>query len=151
MTLSLQEISDRMEIQDLCYHYADIIDRHAFDELVDVFTEDAHIDYSEVGGSEGGLAETIDFLKKAMTMFPNYHHLNANLQIKVDGETATGRIMCFNPMEVPNEDGSVAMMMVGIWYVDKYLRTAQGWRITRRAEEKSYMFHSSQFGQPSAG
>ncbi|MFQ3200830.1 MAG: hypothetical protein ACI9SK_001557, partial [Zhongshania sp.] len=33
MTLSLQEMSDRFEIQDMLYHYADIIDRKAVDEL----------------------------------------------------------------------------------------------------------------------
>ena len=44
--LSHQELSDRLEIQDLVFHYADLIDRRSFDELREVFTEDAHIDYS---------------------------------------------------------------------------------------------------------
>ena len=38
--LSQQELSDRLEIQDLVFHYADLIDRKCFDELRRVFTEE---------------------------------------------------------------------------------------------------------------
>jgi hypothetical protein len=73
MTLSLQEISDRLEIQDLIYDYSAII----------------------------------AFLHQVMGMFPNHQHLNANAQITVDG----------------------------------YRRTDAGWRISKRVEEKSYVFN----------
>jgi hypothetical protein len=53
MTLTLQEISDRLEIQDLLFQYADAIDQKRFDDLYDVFSEDAHVDYSVFGGSVG--------------------------------------------------------------------------------------------------
>ena len=44
--LSLQEISDRLEIQDLVWRYSEIIDAKDFDKLrEDVFTADAFIDY----------------------------------------------------------------------------------------------------------
>ena len=33
MTLSLEEISDRMEIEDLVYEYAAVIDQKRFDDL----------------------------------------------------------------------------------------------------------------------
>ena len=42
--LSQQELSDRFEIQDLVFRYAHLIDSRQFDELRDLFTEDAHID-----------------------------------------------------------------------------------------------------------
>ena len=141
MTLSLQEISDRMEIEDLVYEYAAIIDQKRFDDLRSVFTEDAHIDYSEVGGPVGTRDEIIAFLNQVMSMFPNHQHLNANPQIKVDGDTATGRVMCFNPQEMAKPDGSTHIFMVGLWYVDEYRRTSAGWRISKRTEEKSYLFN----------
>ena len=139
MTLSLQEISDRLELQDLIYAYSDIIDRKEFDRLRDIFTEDAYIDYTAMGGAAGGLEAIIAFLKDAMTLFPNSQHLNANIQIKVNGDEASGRVMCFNPMEMTRKDGGHEMFMCGIWYVDKYVRTEQGWRIRERVEEKSWM------------
>ena len=77
--LSQQELSDRFEIQDLLYNYADIIDSQEFDKLRDIFTEDAHIDYSAFGGAVGNLEEIIEFLKSAMIgLFPNTQHLNAS-------------------------------------------------------------------------
>ena len=141
MALSLEEMSDRFELQDLCFQYADIIDRCAFDELKNVFTHNAHIDYSAMGGSVGNLNETIEFLKMALPGFSAFQHLNANLQFTIDGDTATGRIMCFNPMEITVDNNNVHSFMLGLWYVDKYVRTADGWRIQERSEEKSWMLN----------
>ena len=145
MALSLQEISDRMEIQDLLYRYADVIDRKSFEELREVFSEDAHIDYSAFGGSVGDPDETIAFLEKAMKLFPNTQHLNANVQIQVDGDRGTGRVMCFNPQEMGLPGGGSQVFMLGLWYVDEYLRTERGWRIHRRHEEKSWVFNTPDF------
>lgn len=141
MALSLQEISDRLEIQDLVYEYSAIIDQKRFDDLREVFTEDAHIDYSAFGAPAGGREEIIAFLKQVMVMFPNHQHLNANAQITVDGDTATGRVMCFNPQEMSLPDGTTHIFMCGLWYIDEYRRTDEGWRISKRSEEKSYVFN----------
>lgn len=146
MALSLQEISDRFEIQDLLYHYADIIDFKRFDELRDVFTEDAHIDYSVYGGAVGNREQIIGFLKKAMTVFPNTQHLNANIQIKIDGDAANGRVMCFNPQEIL-VGKKTETYMLGLYYVDKYRRTEKGWRISERIEEKCWKFNVPDFMQ----
>ena len=146
--LSQQEISDRFEIQDLVYHYADLIDRRDIERLrTEVFTADAHIDYSAMGGSVGVLDETIAFLNAALTeeLFPNSQHLNANIQVKLQGDTATGRVMCLNPMEMSLPEGGSQTYFLGLWYVDEYRRTEQGWRIARRAEEKSWVFNTPEF------
>ena len=144
MPLSLQEMSDRFEIQDMLFRYADIIDRKAVDELNDIFTADAHIDYSAFGGSVGDRESTLDFLKQALPAFSASQHLNANVQIAVEGDTGTGRVMCFNPMEMPlGEEKQV--FMLGLWYVDSYRRTTEGWRICSRKEEKSWVFNVPDF------
>jgi len=143
--LSLQEISDRFEIQDLLYRYADIIDQKRFDDLRDVFSEDAHIDYSAVGGAVGDRESTIAFLKQALPAFKCYQHLNANIQIVVSGDSATGRVMCFNPQELKLGKDKSQLFMLGLWYVDKYVRTARGWRIQRRVEEMSWHFNAPEF------
>ena len=43
--LSLEEISDRLEIQQLLVAYSTAIDTRQFDDLAQVFTPDAYIDY----------------------------------------------------------------------------------------------------------
>lgn len=144
MALSVQEMSDRFEIQDMLYRYADIIDRKAVDELNDIFTPDAHIDYSAFGGSVGDRSSTLEFLKQALPAFSASQHLNANVQITVDGDEGSGRVMCFNPMEMPlGEERQV--FMLGLWYVDTYRRTPAGWRISSRKEEKSWVFNVPDF------
>jgi len=148
MSLTVGEMSDRFELQDLCYRYAQLIDDRAFGQLGSVFTQDAHIDYSAMGGAVGNLPDTIAFLTDAMTIFSNFQHLNSNLQFSVTGDRATGRVMCFNPMELEQDDGSVYSFMLGLWYNDEYIRTEQGWRIAKRSEEKSWMLNEPEFMKP---
>lgn len=146
--LSQQELSDRFEIQDLVFYYAHLIDVKRFDTLRDeVFTTDAHIDYSAMGGSVGDLEETITFLKASVTnaLFPNTQHLNANVQVKLHGDEAEGRVMCFNPMEMSIANAGTQTFFLGLWYVDRYRRTDKGWRIASRAEEKSWVFNLPDF------
>ena len=146
--LSQQELSDRFEIQDLVFHYAHLIDTKQIDRLRDdIFTADVHIDYSVFGGSVGDLEETIAFLKASLTreLFPNSQHLNANVQVQLQGDTATGRVMCFNPMEMQISEGKTHTFFLGLWYVDEYRRTEQGWRISRREEVKSWVFNTPDF------
>jgi hypothetical protein len=155
--LSLQEISDRLEIQDLVWRYSEIIDTRDFDALRDdVFTPDAFIDYTEFGGSQGNVEETIAFLHKAMKIFPAYQHMNANIQIKLDaapdgtvGETASGKVMCYNPQQLKPAEGEAEgeghIFVCGLWYHDDYVRTEAGWRIRKRVEQKSYVMHRPEF------
>jgi hypothetical protein len=66
MTLSLQQISDRLEIEDLVYCYSQAIDQQAFDVLDTVFTADAFVDYSAMGGAKGSYPEVKAFLQGAL-------------------------------------------------------------------------------------
>jgi len=146
--LSQQALSDRFEIQDLVFHYAHLIDSKEIEKLrTDIFTADAHIDYSAMGGSVGDLETTLDFLKASLVseLFPNSQHLNANVQVTLNGDTATGRVMCFNPMEMSLQEGGTQTFFLGLWYVDEYRRTDEGWRISSRAEEKSWVFNTPDF------
>jgi ketosteroid isomerase-like protein len=138
MTMSLQEISDRLEIQDLFVEYTYAIDSRDWDALDDVFTPDAFIDYSVFGGSKGDLASTKEFLASAMTMFPSFQHMVSTSKITVHGDTADAKTICHNPMTMGDGDDP-DLMICGLWYVDKLVRTPAGWRIAQRVEEKSYM------------
>jgi 3-phenylpropionate/cinnamic acid dioxygenase small subunit len=141
MALSLQEISDRLEIQDLLAAYSHAIDTRNWDALDDVFTPDAHIDYSAMGGSKGNLAETKEFLRKAMQQFASFQHMVATSQIRIRGDVAEGRTICHNPMVLDRGNGQTHAFFCGLWYRDRFVRTEQGWRIQERVEEKSY-FHN---------
>jgi ketosteroid isomerase-like protein len=139
--LSLQEISDRLEIQQLFTDYADAIDTMQIDKLDDVFTPDAYIDYRSMGGVDGKYPEIREWLKASLAKFHSYYHMVANVSIKVTGDTATSKIVCFNPMGCPMPGGGTQMMFLGLWYVDKHVRTPQGWRIAERVEKECYQYN----------
>jgi hypothetical protein len=138
VTLTLQEISDRIEIQDLVTAYSHAIDTRDWDALDDVFTPDAFVDYSAMGGSAGDVAATKAFLAQAMPMFASFQHMVATTRVVLDGDTATGRTICHNPMVVEHA-GDTTVFFCGLWYHDRFVRTPSGWRIAERIEEKSYM------------
>ena len=103
-----------------------------------MFTPDAHIDYSVFGGSVGNLAETKAFLTEAMPMFTTLQHMVSGTTIAIDGDTATTKTQCHNPMTMGDAE-KPDLMVCGLWYVDKLVRTPDGWRIKERVEEKVYM------------
>jgi hypothetical protein len=149
VTLSLQEISDRLEIQDLVAAYTHAIDRRDWAALDDVFVADAFIDYTAAGGTAGDLAATKEFLAAAMPMFAGFQHLTGSTKLVIDGDTATGVSICHNPM-VMDADGERRTFFVGLWYHDEYVRTAEGWRISKRVEEMCY-FHNAPEGMAPPG
>ena len=136
--LSLQEISDRLEIQQLLVDYSTAIDTRRFDDLDNVFTPDAYIDYRALGGIDGRFAEVKAWLKTVLPTFPMYFHMIGNFSIKINGDTAQSKIICFNPMVTDNGAGGTQVMYCGLWYHDKFMRTPQGWRMCERVEEKCY-------------
>jgi len=142
--LTHQEMSDRLELQDLLVDYCHAIDFRDWDALDDVFTSDAIIDYTELGGSRGNLAETKAFLAQTMPMFESFQHMISTSKITITGDTAEGRTILHNPMVLPahGEGAKPHVFFCGLWYHDTFVRTPAGWRISGRHEEKSYTFNA---------
>lgn len=139
--LSLQELSDRHEIQQLLVDYSSAIDQKDYDALDRIFTPDAFIDYRAMGGTHGRYPEVKQWLKVTLEKFPRYYHLIGNISPIITGDTATAKTICFNPMvmDLPQKKGHV--MFFGLWYLDKFIRTPQGWRMTERVEEQCFHFN----------
>jgi hypothetical protein len=136
--MDLQEISDRLEIQELFARYSHAIDTMDWDLLDEVFTADAHIDYTSMGGIAGDLATQKAYLASTLPALfkPGYQHLVSNTLFEIDGDTARTRTMCFNPM-VFQEQGQV--LFCGLWYRDVLLRVDGRWRIVERVEDRGWM------------
>lgn len=137
----LQRLADRIALNDLVVRYANAIDTRNFDRLDSVFTTDAYIDYRAMGGIDGPYPQVKAWLPQALQHFPGYMHMVGNCEFDIDGDKASGRIACFNPMVVPQPDGGTDTMFLGLWYLDEYVRTSDGWRMSRRSEEKCYEFN----------
>lgn len=89
--MSLQEMSDRLEIQDLFARYSFAIDERDWDALDHVFTPDARIDYSETGGAAGTFAQIKAWLPVALERFPMFQHMVATTRLELEGDTARSR------------------------------------------------------------
>lgn len=138
MTLSLQEMSDRFEIQDLMVGYCYAVDDRDFDALDQYFTEDAFIDYSEMVDMKGSLAEIKAFLAASLAPISMFQHAVMTTQYKFDGDGCETRTVCHNPMVVPGDDGQPQTLFFGLWYIHTFRRTADGWRIASLREKKCY-------------
>ena len=134
--LSLEEISDRLEIQQLLVEYSTAIDQRRFDDLDRVFTPDAYIDYRAMGGIDGHFPEVKAWLAQVLPNFPAYAHMLGNFDVRIDGDTALSRTICFNPMVLGGDQNQI--LYCGLWYEDEFIRTPEGWRMSSRVETKCF-------------
>lgn len=134
MTLSIAQLSDRIEIQDVLVAYTRAVDTGDWEALGGVFTADADIDYTEMGGPRGDLDEVRAFLEPALAGFSACMHLVGLPAVELDGDSARARTACHNPMVI---DGQ--MLLIGLWYEDELARTPAGWRIARRRTSRCHL------------
>ena len=139
MSLSLQQLSDRIEINDLLIRYTKAIDQKDWKLLDTVFTPDAEVDYVSSGGIKGSYAEARAWLEKALAIFPVTVHYVTNSEVTLQGDRAASRTAVYNPMFFKNKDESLHHFAVGAFYVDELVRTKAGWRIAKRREEQAFL------------
>lgn len=133
---TLDELFDRLEIDDLLTRYATAIDDKTFDLLDTVFTADAHVDYTSAGGVAGDFPTVKAWLAEVLPMFPSYQHVVGNRRVTIDGDTGSAISAFFNPMVM----GGGATFFCGGEYHDELVRTPDGWRIARRVEKTVWTY-----------
>jgi 3-phenylpropionate/cinnamic acid dioxygenase small subunit len=135
---SATEVADRLEISHLIATYADLIDSQNFDALDALFTADARIDFSTFNGPVGDLAEIKTFLGASLPFFARTQHMMGLPHIDIDGDTAHAKTSCNNPMISTKPDGTTSVWLIGLWYDDDLVRTADGWRFSARNQIRAY-------------
>jgi len=133
------ELIDRLEINDLLIRYTVAIDTKDWDLLDTCFTSDAKVDYESSGGIAGSYPEARAWLAKALAAFPVTVHYITNSTVDLDGDTARGKTLVYNPMRLDAGEGKEIAFTVGGYYHDRLVRTDAGWRIAERREEQLFM------------
>ena len=142
--MDIENIVDRIEIEDFFSRYARAVDTRDWDLYRTLFTEDAHIDYSSSGGSVGNLDETVSFLSKALDMFEMSQHLITNIELLHREENEAHVLALFNnPMRL--KGGNV--WFVGGRYKHEMIKSTSGWR-SKKLIEETLWFDRSPFGDP---
>jgi len=140
--MDLQELSDRMEIRDLVTAYTRAVDTRDWDGLDDVFTTDAVLDYSSVGGPVDSLAVVKPWIEQGLRGFDRYQHVIGQVAIALAGsaagragDTARATAYLLNPMVAKAPDGTETLWEVGGYYHHDLVRTPNGWRSRRMVDE----------------
>ena len=135
-----QALADRIAAEDLLTRSAPAVDRRDWEQYRSIFTADAEIDYTSAGGIAGTVDEVVEFLSTSLEMFEMTQHLVSNIDLEVNGDSATVTAMFNNPMRLPGGD----TWFTGGWYHHDLVRTPDGWR-SRRLREVSAWFDRAPF------
>jgi ketosteroid isomerase-like protein len=135
MTLPLQEVSDRLEIQELLARYCYAVDDRDWNAYRSVFTLDAVIDDTVAGGLRAGVEEHVVFMQSALSKVLISQHAISTTALEIDGDLATSRTHCSCPMVIDEGNGKRRVFFQGLWYRDRLVRTSDGWRLKERVEE----------------
>jgi hypothetical protein len=129
-----QDTADRVELAELMHRYALAIDTAHFDDLREVFTPDASVDFGSVDqyveGATGvsGIEAIVGWFRTVLAPFPDVLHFMSNHVIDLDGDRARVRT-CMHVMH---------MAMGGV-YDAQAMRTPAGWRIRNlRLDERRF-------------
>src|SRR6266545_2693583 len=133
MTLPPQEISDRLEIEQLLVRYCHAIDHRDWGAYRAVYTEDAVID--DIGAGLGNsVDDMVEFLSRTLQRVVLIQHAISTSLVDVDGDTAAAKSVCHCPVVLDRGNGQTQLFFQGVWYEDELLRTREGWKISKRAE-----------------
>jgi hypothetical protein len=130
--------ADRLAIQDAIARYAVAVDSRRYDDLDELFLPDARVDFTAFGGPCAAPQEIKTFLRDSLAIFRRTQHLMGLPVITIDGDRATARTPCTNPMVIDDADGTTKVWLIGLWYDDELVRTETGWRFSSRRQERCY-------------
>ncbi len=127
-----QQVSDLLEIQQLIYRYAWLIDSRDFDGLDAVFAPGAEVHYNVFGGVERRWPEIKDFLRGGLSLHRVTQHQMNTPWIELSGDAASARTYgnLVHVQELP--DGKPHTVVQHAIYHDALARLSFGWRITSR-------------------
>ena len=123
------ERDDVDAIVQLTVDYCWAIDEQNFDGLRRIFTSDAEAQM--VGTDRRGIDEIIDFVRGVLTPLDASQHMLTNHAVVVDGDRATGRCY-FHAQHIRRAAEGGRNLVIGGRYDDEFVRTVDGWRISRR-------------------
>ena len=86
----------------------------------------------------GSLDEIREYLRRSMGPLRTQHLMsNVQCDIAPDGRSAKTTVMLFNPLSYDTRQGA-RTFFIGLWYHDEWIKTDEGWRMTRRIQEPGW-------------
>jgi 3-phenylpropionate/cinnamic acid dioxygenase small subunit len=128
MTLEeqVQWLVDRAQISELLHAFAQALDTKNWAGYADLYAEDGAIELPWVTIPR---SEMVGSVERDLGGYHATHHMSANHQITIDGDTATSRSYFQATHVIDAADQS--KWVGGGWYDNTYRRTEEGWKLTR--------------------
>ena len=139
MALTLEQLNDRIEIEELLARYSRALDHRQWADLEAIFTADGEFDAGGLGhphgpaairamieGTIGGLDATQHLLGKSIIEFSE------------DGDSAEVRTYLISQHIRESAPGPVKHYFLGGEYADRVVRTPAGWRIAYRRLDRMW-------------
>jgi 3-phenylpropionate/cinnamic acid dioxygenase small subunit len=133
---AMRRLADRIEITELLARYADIVDRRDWPRMDRVFALEATIDFRPSGGPVGPFREMVAWLDRALDSWHNNLHMITNVIVELDGDRASSRCYFHVPIGREAQDGRQVTLTESGRFLDRLIRTADGWRIVERVCEE---------------
>jgi 3-phenylpropionate/cinnamic acid dioxygenase small subunit len=134
VTADLDAIAHKLEITEVLYLYATALDTRDWELLRLVFAEDAVYSIGQHGEFTGvrAISEKISSL---IGGYESTQHLITNPVIELDGKSARSRCYVHAQHYLTAQRTGANTYEIGGTYRDEFVRTGDGWRITRRVLE----------------
>jgi len=139
MALDLQQINDRIEIEELLARYSRALDFRHFEELEGIFTEDGQFDAGGLGHPQGPAAIR-EMIEGTIGGLDATQHLvgKSLIEFSADGDSAEVRTYLISQHIRESTPGPVKHYFLGGEYFDRFVRTPDGWRISFRRLDRMW-------------
>ncbi len=139
MPLTLEQINDRIEIDELLARYSRALDFRQFDELEGIFTPDGEFDAGGLGHPQGPAAIR-EMIEGTIGGLDATQHLvgKSLIEFSEDGDSAEVRTYLISQHIRESTPGPVKHYFLGGEYYDRVVRTPAGWRIAFRRLDRMW-------------
>lgn len=139
MAFTLEQISDRIEIDELLARYSRALDYRNFDELEQIFTPDGEFDAGGLGHPHGPAAIRAMIEGTIGDLDATQHLVGKSIiEFSEDGNSAEVRTYLISQHIRESAPGPVKHYFLGGEYADRVVRTADGWRIAYRRLDRMW-------------
>lgn len=136
--MTLQEIADKLEINELLARYCHALDQKDWSAFHAVFLPDSTLDFTAFGGPKGSPSDLENYFKPILESLANTQHTVSTVKVDLAGDSASARSAAIVPMTAKTPDGQESTFVSGLWYEDELVRKAEGWRIKTRTQVRGW-------------
>lgn len=124
--MTLQDISDKLEINELLARYCHALDQKNWEAFQAIFLPDAILDFTAFGGPKGSPGELQEFFTPILSSLASTQHTVSTIKIDLAGDKAAARSAAIVPMTAKTPEGKESTFVSGLWYEDNLVRTPEG-------------------------